>query len=396
VASAVESDILPARVSDYDPGQLDTLLAAGEVAWAGIEPLGDRDGRVALYLPDRLPVLRRPRAGRRALSPMEQAIVGLLEREGASFFAEIHAACGGGFPGEVVDALWGLVWRGLATSDAFHALRHYLRPDVRRRRPAAATTTGGGQPFRSRRTVPPAAEGRWWLADPAHAPRESDTAWSAAVAQQLLARYGIVSREVAAAEGLEGGFGAVYEVLRSMEERGRIRRGYFIAGVGAAQFAVPAAIDLLRSLRRDPEEPEVVHLAATDPANPYGSIIDWPSGAAGDAAGRGPTRSAGARVVLVDGRLAAWIPRTRQGLIALLPDAEPDRGRVGRAVARELAALALTGEGRDGGLLVGEINGLPAEDHPLAPYLRQAGFLTSPLGYYRQRERTPATRESQA
>jgi hypothetical protein len=187
-----------------------------------------------------------------------------LRERGASFFGPLHDAVGGGYPGETVDALWNLVWHGLITNDTFHALRAFTRTHAPRRRvkirqPAVAA-------FRSRRLAPPSAEGRWTLL-PAEAPRAADTTkWAATVTQQLLARHGIVTREAVAADEVAGGFGIVYPVLKGMEEHGRIRRGYFVAGLGATQFAMPGALDLLRSLRDAPDDPEVVVLAATDPA----------------------------------------------------------------------------------------------------------------------------------
>ena len=130
--------------------------------------------------------------------------------------------------------------------------------------------------FRSRRTMPPSAQGRWSLVPASLA---SPTEWSHAFANQLLNRYGVLTRESAASENLPGGFSAIYDVLKALEESGRIRRGYFVAGLGATQFALPAAVDLLRSLRNGPplEKPEMVTLAATDPANFYGSVLRWPS-----------------------------------------------------------------------------------------------------------------------
>src|SRR5213076_545339 len=118
-------------------------------------------------------------------------------------------------------------------------------------------------------------------------------------ATALLERYGVVTREGVAAEDFGGGFSAVYHVLKAMEEAGRIRRGYFVAGLGAAQFALPAAVDLLRSMRELPDAPRTAVLAATDPANPYGGIVKWPEIVAADV-GRGPTRSVGSLVILVD------------------------------------------------------------------------------------------------
>jgi ATP-dependent helicase Lhr and Lhr-like helicase len=377
-ASLLEREILPARIEEYQPGELDTLASAGEVAWVGVGSLGERDGRIALYLTDALPRLVRPTikgaaTGAANLRAREQAILAWLADPGASFFGAIHEAAGGGYPAETVDALWTLVWRGLVTNDTFHALRAYTRPPERRvRKPAT-----GGRAFRSRRMAPPAAEGRWSLVG-ARVPRTvSPTEWSAAVAEQLLTRYGVVTREVAAAEDLPGGFSAVYEVFRALEERGRIRRGYFVAGVGAMQFAQPAAVEMLRSLANEPDEAEVVILAATDPANPYGTLLRWPTADAGNV--RGATRTVGAMVILINGALAAWISRGGRQLLVWLPDDEPARSHTARALAGRLAELA-----RDplfGGLLVGELNGMPAASHPLGLYLVEAGFSPSALGY---------------
>ena len=377
-ASLVESAILPARLDDFTAESLDLLLAAGEVVWVGVEPLGDRDGRLALFLTDQLPRLWRPPTAAPDPSPRQQALLAHLATAGASFFAPLHEAAGGGYPGETVDALWTLVWRGLVTSDAFHALRAWLAPPERRRRPAA------GEGYRSRRVAPPAAQGRWSLVTARSGTTASMTTWSAAAAEQLLARHGVVTREVVAQESVPGGFSAVYEVLRTLDERGHVRRGYFAAGVGALQFARPAALDLLRSLRGEPEAAEVVVLAATDPANPYGSLLKWPTELLA-VSGRGPTRSVGANVVIVNGALAAWIGRHGRPVLVALPESEPDRSRVGHAIASVLADLALTGDRREGGLLVAEINGLPATGHPLARWLVDAGFVASALGFQRRR-----------
>jgi ATP-dependent Lhr-like helicase len=262
-----------------------------------------------------------------------------------------------------------------------HPLRSFIRPAARTRRAPLATRA-----FRSRRTTPHGAEGRWSLIE-ARVPRPaSDTEWSAAVAQQLLTRYGIVTREAATAEGVLGGFSGVYDVFRTMEERGRLRRGYFASGVGATQFALPAALDRLRSLRDDPEEPEAVALAATDPANPYGAILRWPAPDTSMPAGtRGATRSVGAQVVLVNGALGSWVGRLGRQVLSYLPESEPDRATVGRAVTKALADLA-RGDSMSG-MLIEEINGAPVDTHPLAPFLTAAGFLSSAMGYHAPRDK---------
>jgi ATP-dependent Lhr-like helicase len=411
-ASILETDILPARIDVYDPADLDAVTAAGEVVWVGVEPLGERDGRVALYLADHLPRLLPPTQDVRRLQDLparETAILDVLRDRGASFFGPLHDAVGAGYPAETVEALWNLVWQGLITNDTFHALRAFTRMRAPRRR------MKGRQPevasFRSRRLAPPSAEGRWALvpSDGVRGFQPSDdrspkrlalqakrgtetTKWAAALTQQLLARHGVVTREAVAADGVAGGFGIVYPVLKGMEENGRIRRGYFVAGLGATQFAMPGALDLLRSLRDAPDEVEIAVLAATDPANSYGAALKWPGRKQPQSAerapskdfsadaGRGPTRSVGATVILVNGALAAYLPRGDRQLVTFLPDTEPDRSRVGRAVAHVLIDRARAGGDAPRGMLIEEIDGAPPSRHPLSPLLMDAGFVAGAMG----------------
>jgi ATP-dependent Lhr-like helicase len=370
VASLLEHEILPARVADYSPAQLDTLLGAGEVSWIGVEPLGDRDGRIALYLTDHLPRLMPPPADTVELEPAEREVLEQLQSSGASFFAPLHARLGGGFPKETVDTLWSLVWKGLVTNDTLHAVRAYLRPPERARRSARTSA------FRSRRLVPPAAEGRWTAVVPA---KRSLTEWAAAFSQQLLARHGVVTREVTAIEQIPGGFSAIYPVMRRMEDTGRVRRGYFVAGLGAAQFAQPGAIDLLRAARETADVPYVVTLAATDPANPYGSLLAWPAWSESGTTVRA-SRSAGARVVLVDGHMTAWIARGDRAMLIAVPPDDPDRTRIGRALAQELVSLAHRAPEGARGWLIEEINGAPAAKDPAAAFLLEAGFIVTAMG----------------
>jgi ATP-dependent Lhr-like helicase len=195
-----------------------------------------------------------------------------------------------------------------------------------------------------------------------------------------------VTRAVAQSEGLVGGFSAVYDVLKALEESGRIRRGYFVSGVGATQFVLPPVVDLLRSLRTAGERPEVVSLAATDPANPYGSLLPWTEAEA-EAQPR-PARAVGAHVVLVDGALAAWIGRGGRQASVWLPTTEPDRTKVARAVAEQFALLGRRAQAeRDGGLVLAEINGEAATQHPLALFLTEVGFVPSSLGFHLRRVR---------
>ncbi len=391
-ASLLETEILPSRIDAYDAADLDAVAAAGEVVWIGIEPLGERDGRVALYLADHLARLLPPRVGAAAhgsdLTERQLAIVEYLRRHGASFFGSVHDAAGGGYPAETVDGLWALAWKGLVTNDTFHALRAFTRARTvgrPRKRPEAA-------PFRSRRLAPPSAEGRWAAvpAAPAH-DAASLTRWTAAAAQQLLARHGVITREALAVEQIPGGFSTVYPALKAMEESGRLRRGYFVAGLGATQFALPGALDLLRSLREVPdEEVELAVLPAVDPANPYGATLNWPAardGATSTArasAARGPTRTVGATAILVNGALAAYLARGDRQLTAWLPEAEPERAKAARAIARALIDRAREPVGPDQaarGMLIEEIDGAAPAAHPLAPFLTEAGFVAGAMGF---------------
>jgi ATP-dependent Lhr-like helicase len=375
-ASLVETSILPARLANYSPGSLDTLIAAGEVVWCGLDSLGEHDGRIGLFLSDKLRTLLPPRVAPPAdnpLSPKELALLEQLGQSGAAFFAQLHEAVGGGYPGESLDALWNLVWRGLVTNDTFHALRAYVARPVSPRQPKRQHNLPS---FRSRRTTPPSAQGRWTLVP---VPTASATEWSHAVANQLLNRYGVLTRESAATENLPGGFSAIYDVLKALEESGRIRRGYFVAGLGATQFAMPAAVDLLRSLRSGPpvEKPEMVTLAATDPANMYGSVLRWPAAAA-------LTRSAGASVVLRNGEMVAYMRRNNPNVQVLLPAEEPERSTTARDLSAFLAGLAQrdmeSREDHRGGMLISTINGEPAAQDFLAPFLQDAGFHLAPTG----------------
>jgi ATP-dependent Lhr-like helicase len=420
-ASLVESAILPARIAEYSSAGLDTLIAAGEVAWAGVEPMGERDGRIALFLADKLPLLAQQRPLVEPLTEREEKLIAVLESTGASFFDPLHQALGGGYPGETIEALWSLVWRGLITNDSLHALRAYIaRPDSAR----TPRRTQTGVVFRSRRTTPPTAQGRWSLLplraqrrgagpaivlgapslrrssdervgdqDPQTVPTPTTTEASHALALQLLNRYGVLLREHVAAENVPGGFSAVYDVLKALEESGRIRRGYFVAGLGATQFALPAAVDLLRQLRTAPpdEKPEFVQLAATDPANPYGSVLRWPdlpvAEEDAETAPRVLTRAAYAEVILRNGQLVAWLRRGNPNLLVFLPGEEPERSQTAAGLAHFLCSRGqerLRGASQQG-VLITTINGQPVAAHPMARFLMDAGFHPGTLGMHLRR-----------
>ena len=367
-ASVLERDILPARVPGYQPRLLDELGAMGEVAWLGRGSLGRDDGRIVLIRPER-EVLRPAATADGADRPSDQRherIRELLAARGATFYREIYAAAGGGSDRDVLDALWDLVWAGEVTNDTFaplRALRWKRRPrDARQRRPGRLTSFG-----------PPEGAGRWSLVEAAPG---TPTERAHATALALLDRLGIVTRDGVAGEAIDGGFAGVYPVLRALEEAGRIRRGYFVDGLGAAQFALAGAIERLRSVRdaaRGPDE-QVVHLlAAADPANPYGAAIAWPR--RGDNDRRPLQRAAGAYVVLVDGVAALYLERGG-GSIQVLPAAD-DRD-VGAAAARVLQALVDDGRIRE--LLITKVDGEPVSGSPFREQLVAAGFVAGYRG----------------
>ena len=418
LVSELEREILPARIIDYRSGDLDLLMSSGQVVWVGLEQVGNRDGRIALYLSESLPLLLPPadlQTPATTLSDKAERIRAFLAQSGASFYGAIHAALGGGFPGETRDALWELVWAGQITNDTFHPLRD-LRRSEDPKRPSHSAMAGAppGSPefvrrFRSRDRG--SAQGRWSLISQRIVSPITVTEWSANLAQQLLVRHGIVSRETAIAENVPRGYPTIYPALKTMEDGGWVRRGMFVAGLGAAQFAMPAAVDMLRSLRSEPETPEVLFLAATDPANPYGTLLPWPrrdgtapepvlatAAASSDATivepsqadklaapPHGMSRTTGAGVILINGRLTAFLRRRSQEIQVFLPEADPERTRFARELAKKLAELAIRRQGRKSGLMIGTINSEPARDHFLARFLEESGFVSSAFGFQMRR-----------
>jgi ATP-dependent Lhr-like helicase len=363
-ASVLESQVLPARVPDYRPEMLDEVTSSGAVVWVGREPLGPHDGRVSLYRADRAGLLLPLRGGAIPAGPVHAKIREHLVSRGASFFPQIQAATGGFFR-ETLAALWDLVWAGEVTNDTLRPVRAAVRPHA---------------PGRARMTdAPPEASGRWSLVRSYLTREPSPEERQAALAQSLLDRYGVLVREAAHAEGVPGGWAALYPVLRAMEEAGRARRGYFVEGLGAAQFATGGAVDRLRALREPGEEPRTLLLAAADPANPYGAALSWPE----PSGGRKPARMAGAVVVLVDGSLAAWMARGERQLLTF---ANAVKGRTPAEVLREVAnALAASlGARRRRALLIGEVDGVPAAESAMADALRRAGFVPTSRGFLKR------------
>jgi ATP-dependent helicase Lhr and Lhr-like helicase len=369
-ASVLERDVLPARVPGYATRLLDELGAMGEVAWVGRGSLGRDDGRIALYRPGR-ETLRPARPtdanddpATRPSTERHDRIREHLATRGASFYRAIHAAAGGGSDRDMLDALWDLVWAGEVTNDTFAPLRA-----LRWKRPSGSGPGATrGRPGRLTALGPPEAAGRWSLVEPIEGVAPTERVHAQALA--LLERHGVLTREAVAAEGLEGGFAGVYPILRAMEEAGRIRRGYFVDGLGAAQFALGGALDRLRAVRDGDDgagTPMVHVLAAADPANPYGAALAWPR--RGDDDRRPFQRAAGAYVVLVDGIAALYLERGGATLQTLPAADDPS---VGVAALRGLASLV--GGGRLRELVIRKVDGMPVGESPWRATLLEAGF----------------------
>ncbi|HEX5493743.1 MAG TPA: ATP-dependent helicase [Mycobacteriales bacterium] len=399
-ASALESLILPARVDGYTPAMLDELTSAGEVLWAGAGRLPGNDGWLCLT-PAEAADLLLPAAEDVELTGAHRGLLDALAGGQALFFRALADRVRAGFAstdeppddGMLAPALWDLVWAGLVTNDTLAPLRSRLgagRSGGAGR--GAARPRGGGYGRRAawrraavagRAAPPPTLAGRWTLL-PA---RDTDpTRRAHALAEVLLDRHGVLTRSAVAAERVPGGFAAVYPVLRAAEEAGRVRRGYFTESLGAAQFALPGAVDRLRghaTPRREPAPPLV--LAACDPANPYGAALPWPErpdrpfrtdtadGTAPARSGHRPGRKAGALVVLVDGDLVLYVERGGRTLLSWTDS--PD------LLAPAAAALAVTvREGGLGRLAVERANGASVHTSPLADALESAGFRATPRG----------------
>jgi ATP-dependent Lhr-like helicase len=310
-----EKDVLPRRTGAYSPGWLDQLCAAGEVVWIGAGALGRRSGKVALYFREDVALLGPPPG--RGETPGEPAHDAIRERlqGGAAFFTDLLVDVAGIPTEELQEALWDLVWAGEVTNDAFAPLRspklsapwsQQARAD--RRRSFSAR----------RRGSQPQVQGRWSLTTNLFRTEPDPVQRRRTQAELLLERYGIVTREQVLAEGIPGGFSSLYDQLAALETVGVARRGYFVEGLGGAQFALPGAVERLRAQRDDDEAPPLV-LAATDPAQPYGAALKWPK-----RDGRAPARQPGAYVVLSGSEPVLYVERGGKGLQVLV-DAGDER-----------------------------------------------------------------------
>ncbi len=344
-----ESELLPRRVQGYRPEQLDSLCASGEVVWvgAGLD-------RVAVYFRDDAAALGSVPAASAPEDEAHDAIRRALT--GAMFWHDLLDETRLA-PDEALPALWDLVWAGEVTNDAWTPLRAGRRNGVPRpeRRPRRFS--------RSRGAGPTATQGRWSLTDRLFA----GTPERRALAELLLERHGIVTRDGVRAEGIPGGYGAVYSELRALETLGLCRRGYFVEGLGGAQFALGGAVERLRETREAEEDALPVVLPAADPAQPYGAALPWPKRAGARAA-----RVGGAHVVLAGGEAVLYVER---GGRSLVPLRDPDE------VWLRPALDALVAYVRGGGakrLAVERFDGGPVTESDVMPLLVEAGFLAGP------------------
>jgi len=409
--SELERRILPARVPGFQPALLDELGASGALVWVGQGRLGPRDGRVALYRREQLSLLLAPpppaqelaARGELPWSPVHAALVESLQAGGARFTVELQQDVARRLErplrAEALQGpLWDLVWAGLLTNDTLQPLRGLSAPA--RRGGGARQRLGGRSLSEGRLGGPPGVAqrptgrlggrlggglggggGRWSLVaallEPSGPGATASRAWTTQVAHaravMLLERYGLVAAGHARAEGLPGGFSAVYEVLRGLEEAGRARRGHFVEGLEGAQFALPGAVDRMRACREEPQPGDdpaatgagATVLAATDPACPWGLALPWPaSGGSGS-----PRRAAGASVAVVDGRPVLFVDAGGRSGVSFAAVDDPE------SAARAVTALrAHLGQAGHKGLRIEQLDGQPALDAPAAAALVTAGL----------------------
>ena len=346
-----ESEVLPRRVPNYQPAQLDQLCASGEVVWvgAGLD-------RVALFFREDAQLLGAPPAADAPSKEVHERIRTALKQSALFWFDLLDAT---GLDSETaLPALWDLVWSGEVTNDAWTPLRsprryQAPRPERRQRRFS-----------RRRGAAVTATQGRWSLTAPLFPGRPDRRA----LAELLLERQGIVTRDGVRGEGIPGGYSAVYGELKALETLGTCRRGYFVEGLGGAQFALAGAVERLRELRpRDDEPPEPLVLAAADPAQPYGAALPWPKRAGARAA-----RVAGAQVVLLGGEAALFVER---GGRTLVPLRDPEESWLREAIGALVEHVRRGGARR---LAVERFDGRPVTETEVMPLLLEAGFLAGP------------------
>jgi len=358
-----ERDVLPRRLGAYSQSWLDELCTGGEIVWIGGGALGRSGGRVALYFREDVRLAGPPPANAKLDSPSgdpHDAIRELLSRR-PCFWVDLVSELDLD-PEELHASLWDLAWAGEVTNDAFAPLRARRLSAVQR----AADRAQGRRFARRRAAAGQAVQGRWSLTAPLFEDAPSAGPRLRAQAELMLERYGIVTREMVLAEGVPGGFATLYGELSNLEMLGTARRGYFVEGLGGAQFALPGAVERLRSL--PDRDGEFTLLAATDPANPYGAALSWPK----RASGRRPSRSPGAYVLLQDGEPRLYVERGARGVLRL---ADLDEAELGAALS---ALTEAAGDGRLPKLAIERVDGEPVIGSGLEGTLVAAGFSRQP------------------
>ena len=365
-AEVWERDVLPRRVGAYSPSWMDALCAAGELVWVGAGALGRRSGRVALYFREDVRLLGPPPPPKEAPAGPVHGMIRERLAAGACFFTDLLADLAGVPSEELQEALWDLVWAGEVTNDAYAPLRsprlsapwsQSARADRARRRRFSSRRAGSQ----------PQVQGRWSLVSSLFAAPEDPTARRRAQAELLLERYGIVTREQVLAEGIPGGFSSLYDQFAALETVGVARRGYFIEGLGGAQFALPGAVERLRAQRDDDSAPPIV-LAATDPAQPYGAVLRWPQ----TRRLASPARHPGAYVVLAGAEPVIYVERGGKGLQILVEANDP---RLGDATAALADAVH---RGRIKRLAIERVDGEPIVGSEWEDALIELGFRPGP------------------
>jgi ATP-dependent Lhr-like helicase len=355
-----EDDVLPRRLGAYSPTWLDELCTSGEVVWIGAGARGRSDGRVALYFRDDVRLAGPPPANVKLEKPAGEVHDAIRERlaAGPDFWLDLLADLDHS-PEDLHSALWDLAWAGEVTNDAFSPLR---AP----RRRATAPAEPRGRRFARRRAAGAAVQGRWSLTAPLFESAPAAGPRLRAQAELMLERYGIVTRETVLAEGVPGGFSSLYAELGNLGLLGTARRGYFVEGLGGAQFALPGAVERLRSLPY--EDGSFQLLAATDPANPYGASLPWPK----PANGRRPARTPGAHVLLRDGSPLIYIERGGRGIVRLVELGKDELAAAVGALAKEVSA------GRLPKLALEKLDGDPVIGSGQEDVLLEAGFSRGP------------------
>ncbi len=373
-AEVWERDVLPRRVGAYSPTWIDQLCASGEVVWLGAGTLGRSTGRVALYFREDAEAIGRVAPPRGATAPGEAGHDLIRERLLAApcFFTDLLADVALE-PEQVQEALWDLVWAGEVSNDSFAPLRapRLALARARQRAPRHTTRRFGARRSGSQPNTHAHPPGRWARTDTIFRREPEPGQRRRTQAELLLERYGIVTREQVLAEGVAGGFALLYDVLSQLETLGLCRRGYFVEGLGGAQFALPGAVERLRAQKVVEEAPPLV-LAATDPAQPYGAALPWPKRADEDQPSRRAARVGGAYVVLAGAEPVLYVEKGGRAIVTLVDAGDPRL----RAAFEALAQFVIAGRGRK--LSLERIDGEPVVGSPLEPMLIELGFRGGP------------------